>query len=203
MPTVFGTTNTVWYPAHSITIASTTAVTGTAWSHWNYQAASCTSASTTAGWYTWNAVAYAQASVAQWAGWNGGIISERTKKQERREMAAQEHQRREYLERRAKEDEARRQAQQRARALLMTNLTPAQRDSLEKNQFFDIDIGGKLYRIRQGTHGNVRLVENGRETTLFCAQPNGVPTEDAMLAQKLMLETDEAAFLRVANARRL
>lgn len=158
---------------------------------------------TSATWYAWN---NAQANVyqqAQWAQWQGGIVSAKTKKRAAQQQAewdrAQAEARRQMEEQRAKIFEA----QKRARALLMTNLSPAQRESLEKYRFFDIGIEGKTYRIHQGTHGNVRQVENGREIVTFCAQPDDVPTEDAMLAQKLMLETDEAAFLRVANARRL
>lgn len=37
----------------------------------------------------------------------------------------------------------------------------------------------------------------------YCAQPGGVPVDDAVLAQKLALETDAAAFLRVANCTNL
>lgn len=106
-------------------------------------------------------------------------------------------------------------AQRRARRLLVQHLTPEQRRTYEAHAYFDVDINGKTYRIRQGTHGNVRLLERAKacppifatipaeqplvEKVSFCAQPNGVPAEDAMLAQKLMLETDERKFLEIAN----
>lgn len=158
---------------------------------------------TSATWYAWQNAQVGFYQQAQWAQWQGGIVSAKTKRQAAAEQARFDRQqaeaRRLMEEQRAKIFEA----QKRARALLMTSLSPAQRESLEKFRFFDIEISGKTYRIHQGTHGNVRQVENGREIITFCAQPEGVPTEDAMLAQKLMLETDEAAFLRVANARRL
>lgn len=90
-----------------------------------------------------------------------------------------------------------------ARRLLLENVSEAQRQSLEAHGYFDVPVNGRTYRIHQGTHGNVRRLENGVETVSLCAQPLGVPACDAMLAQKLMLETDEAAFLRIANARAL
>ncbi len=93
----------------------------------------------------------------------------------------------------------------------MQHLTAEQRKTYEERRYFDVDINGKTYRILHGTHGNVRLLEpsivttpDGQTPTLvervsYCAQPDGVPTEDAMLAQKLMLETDERKFLEIAN----
>lgn len=99
-------------------------------------------------------------------------------------------------------------AQRRARALLVQHLTTEQRRTYEAYAYFDVDVGGKTYRIRQGTHGNVRLLEKPTgprmavpavEKISFCAQPSGVPDEDAMLAQKLMLETEERKFLEIAN----
>lgn len=90
----------------------------------------------------------------------------------------------------------------RARKLLMSALSPAQRRTYEDKRYFDVQVAGKVYRIHQGTHGNVReLGPNGREQYLWCAQPDHVPAEDAMLAQMLLLRHDEAAFRRVANRR--
>lgn len=95
-------------------------------------------------------------------------------------------------------------AKEKARKLLVEHLSAAQRKTYEEKAYFDVELDGKSYRIHQGTHGNVRLLtpRAGRivEAVRYCAQPDGVPAEDAMLAQKLMLETDEAAFLKVANA---
>lgn len=100
-------------------------------------------------------------------------------------------------------------AQKRARKLLVDHLTIEQRKTYEERHYFDVGVGDKSYRIHHGTHGNVRLLtripDSARalvdpaEVVSFCAQPDGVPTEDAMLAQKLMLETDERKFLEIAN----
>jgi hypothetical protein len=104
------------------------------------------------------------------------------------------------------EAERRVKAQRRAKRLLQDCLTKDQRESYEKHGFFDVVVQGKTYRIRQGTHGNVKLLgadKEGkvREVRSFCIQPGGVPDEDAMLSQKLLLEANEGEFLRIANAR--
>lgn len=92
-------------------------------------------------------------------------------------------------------------SQERAKRLLLMMLTAAQRADYERHGFFVV-VGqsGKRYRVRRGRHGNVYEL-NARETPIasYCASPLGVPDEDAMLAQKLQLENDEAEFLRVAN----
>ena len=139
--------------------------------------------------------------------WYHWVQHENVKREARKITEAQRLQRQreqEELQRQlAEETKRRREAKARAKKLLVQHLTPEQQRSLDERGYFDIGVAGKTYRIRQGTHGNVRLVENGRETVSFCAQPDGVPDEDAMLAQKFALETDEAMFLRIANARRL
>lgn len=97
-------------------------------------------------------------------------------------------------------------ASERARALLLSMLEVHQREQLQRDQYFEVIArhSKRRYRIRQGTHGNVRLLnEQGKEVTRYCGQPNGVPTEDAMLAQKLQIEHDEDAFLKAANATRV
>lgn len=97
-------------------------------------------------------------------------------------------------------------ASERARALLLSMLEVHQREQLQRDQYFEVIArhSKRRYRIRQGTHGNVRLLnEQGREVTRYCGQPDGVPTEDAMLAQKLQIEHDENAFLKAANATRV
>jgi len=58
----------------------------------------------------------------------------------------------------ARDRERREAIQKRARELLCRSLTPAQRQSLDEHGFFDLNVGGRHYRIRQGTHGNVRLI---------------------------------------------
>lgn len=80
---------------------------------------------------------------------------------------------------------------------------------------------GKRYRIKKGWAGNVERVEDVRlpqqqspslvandrhyvAVEKLCIHPNDwVPDQDNMLAQKLLLEADEAKFRRIANITRL
>lgn len=91
----------------------------------------------------------------------------------------------------------------RARGLLMSQLTPAQRATYERDGYFDVAVEGKTYRIAQGTHGNVALVDAKGTIERYCAQPDGVPVEDAMLAQLLSLRFAPATFLGKANVTRV
>jgi hypothetical protein len=95
-----------------------------------------------------------------------------------------------------------RAAHARSKKLLLECLSPAQRDQLEKFDYFDVELpNGHAYRIHRGRSHNVRPLVNGREADLtLCAHPGPwVPDYDNALAQKLMLEHDEPGFLRLAN----
>lgn len=96
-----------------------------------------------------------------------------------------------------------RDAASRARALLESLLTASQLATLRADGYFDVIApSGNRYRIYEGSHGNVALLDNrNHETRRYCGQPEGVPTADMMLAQKLQLEADEQGFLAVANLR--
>jgi len=88
-----------------------------------------------------------------------------------------------------------------AQALLEGMLTPEQIAQLAAHHWFEVvSQHGHRYRINQGQRRNVqRLKKDGAHEAWFCIHPDDVPDEDAMLAQKLLLETDEQAFLRIAN----
>ena len=86
-----------------------------------------------------------------------------------------------------------------AEALLDSCLSEEQRRNLAHRNFFEvISSKGRLWRIWRGKAWNVRCGSG-----IWCASPRvDVPDADAMLAQKLWLETDEDAFCSVANAAR-
>lgn len=138
-----------------------------------------------------------------WAGWSNNVIETQEQAQARREAQAAR-----YAEQRRKEDEwaeQRKKARETAKALLEMLLDAQQKEQLASKKYFDvISKKGRKYRIRESIAGNVRLLEDsGRESVQLCIHPVSVPEEDAMLAQKLMIETDEDAFLRTANLTRL
>ncbi len=103
------------------------------------------------------------------------------------------------------EESARRQAveaeaRRRARILLEENLSADQRAQLHDNDWFEVVTPKGTYRIHNGRSGNVTRFRDGRATDRYCIHPTElVPNEDTMLAQKLLLDHDEDAFLRIAN----
>lgn len=95
-------------------------------------------------------------------------------------------------------------AQRRAKKLLLHHLTPKQKKTFRESQSFDI-VGkdDKHYRITEGTSANVRLLENGVETHTLCVvfKDYSIPIYDLMLAQKLLLESNPKAFWKIAVVR--
>lgn len=98
-------------------------------------------------------------------------------------------------------------ADARADVLLNTILNAEQRTQFARNRFFEVVTGStgatRRYRIKHGWAGNIFLLDDkGREVEIFCLHPHTpVPVADNLIAQKLLLETDEASFLRIANRR--
>jgi hypothetical protein len=93
-----------------------------------------------------------------------------------------------------------REASRRARGLLFAHLTAVQRAELERQQGFTVrSPSGRLYRIGIGTVANIEVLDEAGATEYrLCACPKQVPVWGVMLAQKLMLESREPEFLRVA-----
>jgi hypothetical protein len=90
----------------------------------------------------------------------------------------------------------RRQARLRAEALLWAWLTPAQRKQYRGRRWFEVTTGsGRRYRILRGAV--VRVDPRGSAYCIEAASP--VPVADEMLANKLLLETDERRFLATAH----
>ncbi|MCK1713546.1 MULTISPECIES: hypothetical protein [unclassified Bradyrhizobium] len=91
----------------------------------------------------------------------------------------------------------------RGRRLLREWLSPEQRTQFDADGYFEVTGShtGRRYRILQGTVSNVlELDEKGQPKIGWCFVPE--PTlvaGDVMLAQKIALETDEAAVLALAH----
>jgi hypothetical protein len=114
--------------------------------------------------------------------------------------------REELEEIRQREAEAERKAKaahDRARELLRRHLTRRQRDQYDEHGFFHMRTPrGHLYKIGSARdHNVVRLNRRGKAMKVYCASIYGVkvPLPDVLLAQMLMLQADESAFLRIAN----
>jgi hypothetical protein len=90
----------------------------------------------------------------------------------------------------------RRQARMRAEALLWAWLSPAQRKQYRARRWFEVTTAsGRRYRVLRG--GVVRLDPRGSGYCIEATSP--VPIADEMLANKLLLETDERRFLATAH----
>lgn len=88
----------------------------------------------------------------------------------------------------------------RARELLLSHLTEEQRATFIENKWFVV-IGGRSrmrYRIETGhLVANVRRLDDNARLCAHC--DHSLPMDDHLIAQKLMLEYDEDAFLAIAN----
>ena len=91
-------------------------------------------------------------------------------------------------------------AHERSLELLLQCLTPEQRAEFKRSKAFRVrGPSGQQYRITYGNAGNVEaLMPTGAVSRRLCAGPLELPVPSIMLAQKLMLETQEAEFLRIA-----
>jgi hypothetical protein len=90
----------------------------------------------------------------------------------------------------------RRKARLRAEALLWAWLSPAQRKQYRARRWFEVTAAsGRRYRILRG--GVVRLDPRGSAYCIEATSP--VPIADEMLANKLLLETNERRFLATAH----
>lgn len=82
------------------------------------------------------------------------------------------------------------EADERARELLVETLTPEQREAFEQHGEFTVTKPHRTYVIGPG-----HIYAEGRNYGMYA---QGYSEYDRMLAVKLMLETDEARFLRTA-----
>jgi hypothetical protein len=90
----------------------------------------------------------------------------------------------------------RRRARLRAEALLWAWLSPAQRHQYRARRWFEVTTtSGRRYRVLRG--GVLRLGPRGSAYCIEATSP--VPMADEMLANKLLLETDERRFLATAH----
>lgn len=95
------------------------------------------------------------------------------------------------------------EAQARGLELLKESLTPEQRESYEKNKYFEVKGSdtGTRYRIKHGRQMNIDVLdESGKRKSGICFLPvGGLVAGDCMLAQKCALELEESEALKVAN----
>lgn len=101
------------------------------------------------------------------------------------------------------QDEAEwKKAKARAQELLESVLDDAQKDQLQKEEHFELQVGDRYYRIRPGSRVERLNSKTKKVESYFCIHPSldhRLPPADVALSQKLWLETNEKEFLRIAN----
>lgn len=147
---------------------------------------------------------WSEATWDQWVAAEDIAAADREAARNDRQRQREEHNQRERERRQAAEMAAaeRAAAKERARLLLIQHLTEAQIREFTEHGWFEIEApSGRRYRLLQGSHGNVRVIDRGAEIERLCIAPAAydLPFEDVMLAQKLAIETDEPSFRRIAN----
>lgn len=97
----------------------------------------------------------------------------------------------------------RRASSRRARILLHRHLNRHQIRELKHNKEFTmVGKDGKTYVIEEKGCGNIKLIENGRQTKSFCVVFENhapLPVHDLMLIQKFFLESDPQTIYETAN----
>jgi hypothetical protein len=175
--------------------AMTTSSGATVWTCWNNGYATTASTNTSDTWTIWAT--------------SGTVLTvshqparQLTAEEIEQNRIATEERNRQYQEAEAKRKQEREAADAKAKELLVVFLTPSQRQALETMHAIALEsITGKKYRIRKGWAGNIdELDDKGEVVATLCVHPNeAVPEYDNMLAQMLMIQTDEARLLRTAN----
>lgn len=102
-----------------------------------------------------------------------------------------------------KEDKNRHEANTKAEKFLLEKLSPTQRLDWKTNNFFLVkgNITGISYKLKLGRIYNIEAFLFGKRIGMFCitSKNDNIPIYDLLLAQKLLIETDEQAFINMAN----
>jgi hypothetical protein len=115
-------------------------------------------------------------------------------------MVVRQEQQRQYQQQKKERIEA----LNKSTLILTETLNQHQRQDFEKHGYFFVQSpSGRLYRIREGRAINIDLMKGQSKIVVekrLCAHPAiNCPNRDTMLIQKVMLEHQEAEFLRIAN----
>lgn len=197
----FATSNTgddsAWYPWTRDTGIGTSTSTNTnniIWTSW-------TDRSTSATVPIYSTTFNARIVQAPWVQW-----IEDDESRARRQAQESQYREERIVARQRQEQEAL-EANSRADRLLLTHLSGEQQRQLLNEEWFEVrGASGTKYRVHRGRTANVDVLNgSGKVVRSLCAHPRmACPNGDTMLAQKLLLEMDEASFLRTAlvhNAR--
>ncbi len=133
------------------------------------------------------------------------LIAERRAREDELETRAQEgyeRLRREHEQRRIQQEQEAAECLERATTLLLGCLDDNQTEEYNTLKTFHVvGASGRRYRIGYGHAGNVAELDNeGKAIVKFCIHASiHMPVPDTMLTQKLLLETNEEEFRKIAN----
>lgn len=177
------------------------------WTHWTTGTSTSvtTELNLLATWYTWNegTVTVNSMPLVQAVMQNTPVVMTPDQARLNDQVVAA------YARTQRKDQAVKRLARIKAERILTDHLSNEQRQDLSRFGFFKLYVnskdGPKVYRIRRGQVQNIDLMREKADGTLepiqtLCAHPEMmVPDADAMLIQKLMLESAEDQFLQIAN----
>lgn len=193
---------------------ATSATTEVVWGAWCETGTACT---TDATWTVWTqASASTETTTAVWVRWNEGTATTvarpvysysyqppKLSKEEQAKLEAELAERAEKERLRAEKVRLEREAaDKRAEELLFAHLDKIQTAQYRKEKKFTVrSKDGADFELQSLWSGNaVEMTPDGKRLARFCIHPAViVPIPDLLLSQKLMLETDPAAFRRIAN----
>lgn len=120
------------------------------------------------------------------------------------QIAEQEERSARYARKAHRDNRRHRLAELRAQRLLHELLTDEQAAEYAERRSFHVRVRDRTFRMNHGMAGNVTEVdEDGKAIAKYCVHLyGGEPTEDSMVAQLLMLQTDVEEFERRANVTR-
>lgn len=182
-------------------------------SSYNYNTVSVTNASTDTTWSGWTNRgtgtyynSYTSSNSATWNTWTTREYHARQRAENRWEpqpLSPEMRMRQERGANRIKlERHFQRIAKLRAKRLLLSVLSPRQREEFRENNAFIVHgSDGGVYELQLGRYHNIfRINEDGDQIEELCgAVEEAVPDEDNLVAQKLWLETNESYFRSLCN----
>lgn len=218
------TTGSIW-PAWNATYSTntasltttTTAITDKVWVIWSNNHIANTAAGLTAGITTTSTSVRVYdagtSATTSWGAWNDEWVSRtignlphipvRVSEEERRRR---EEENARWQQRCEEETRLRKAAEEKAERLLLALLSEKQREEYKQKGHFYVEIpdavkGKRVFKINKAWAGNIEEIdERGLRLSRYCVHPRErIPVADSLLAQKLFLETDPQALLKIAN----
>ena len=190
-----------------ITASNSTTAT---WNCWNDTGTATSVIDTTWGCWANSTATTTAGSATTWMRWmsdgttSGNYVVTQPAQLSKEQLAVVKQQQAEFNKAQAELQAKQKHAKAKAEQLLVEHLTEEQEKAWKENRaIFVTAKSGRRFKIREGRAGNIEEINaDGKAIRSFCVhvEPYNVPDADNVLAQKLALEHNEEALLRVANS---